>query len=280
MIIVILSYNHPEITARTVRSCLKELNSDQVLLVHNGSTSKHRELLQNEFPTIQHHVLPNNLGFTGGANFGLRQAFQLSDWVLFVTNDCELQTIGPKPSLPGIFAPLIWARREGHMDSLGGEIHLPSGRLRHLKSRNAWIEAKGNLYRQRRLYVPGTAFWIHQNVFQNVGAFDESLGTYWEDVDLSLRIEDAGLTVGIAPETKLIHRIGKTCHKDPTYTTFYFQRNRARISRKHLAKNWLDRSQLEWTLRKDWTLLACKFLKNRDWSRIKLLRQALDETSP
>jgi GT2 family glycosyltransferase len=184
-------------------------------------------------------VIEQNKGFSGGANFALSAAFDMfgTNWVYFVTNDCELKTEPHEPQKPGLYAPLIHRRETQKIDSIGGVFNPFSGRLRHIYQiqeafRFLRINSTPSTFREY-FYVPGTAFYIDQNTFKQLGGFDESLHTYWEDVDLSVRAHKMGIHVAIAPDTLLTHKVGKTCHKDPFYTNTLFHRNRSIVSRRH-----------------------------------------------
>ena len=60
---VVLSFNHPEITSRCVRSVLRHYSQDQTHLIHNGSNPEIVEQLKRAFPNIHHHVIEQNRGW-------------------------------------------------------------------------------------------------------------------------------------------------------------------------------------------------------------------------
>jgi GT2 family glycosyltransferase len=278
--IVILSFNHPELTTRTLESVQQVSPSRPVLLVHNGSESrfvtKHREA----WPGIEHLILEKNRGYTGGVNAGLKKAFEKADWVLLLTNDCRLIDInlpGPEEE-PALKAPQIFARKLDRIDSYGGAFSPVTGKLSHLKSPQDLSQLQNSVDRRTLPYVPGTAFWIHREVFESIGGFDERLGTYWEDVDFSVRAWQRGFALQVDLQTKIIHGIGKTCHKDPYYTTFLYQRNRRLISKKYAREHQLTtplhirlHGQLAW----DYSRLLTRSLRRRDWQRLSLLWKSL-----
>lgn len=271
MTLVILSYNHPELTDRCVRSALAFFKPADVLLVHNGSESRWVKQHQKNFSEIEHLVIKDNKGFTGGANAGLKKSFEKDPWVLFLTNDCQLLTMPSIPRQNGFISPLIWARQVGRIDSLGGALNLRKGHLRHLK------EAPENLHPQRDFfYIPGTAFWMHQEVFEATKGFDETLGTYWEDVDLSLKASRQKIYLGVDPKTEILHGIGKTCHSKSYYTTYLFQRNRKRVCLRH-AQNRLEKSLVRWNLLLSWLSLALRKIQRRHWSSLITLAQAIKD---
>lgn len=250
-----------------MQSILQLIPSSFILLVHNGSLKPHQDFLMKKFPEITHIVLPINLGYSGGANFGLRAGFQKSPWILFLTNDCQLREFKVPTSNPALIAPLIWARRENNVDSIGGNFNVQKARLSHCRTPEDFQNSKYS-------YAPGTALWIHQQVFEKASGFDESLGTYWEDVDFSMRVRLLGFPVLADLNTKVLHAVGKTCHKDPYYSTYLYQRNRKRISIKY-SKSLGLYAVLTWGyLLESWIEFAIKCIQRRNWAKLKLLWQA------
>lgn len=235
--IAILSYNHPEITSRCVRSCLKLTDSKKIILVHNGSLTQHEDRLRNEFTDIQHASLTENRGFTGGTNFALKTVFAQAPFALFVTNDCELLSLpsffmNSKASDTPIFAaPKIYRRKIEKIDSIGAICELKAGNLFHCKDPAQFSSAQS---KYSRPYIPGTAFILHRDIFHTLGEFDETLHTYWEDVDYSMRASTKGIELKVDPTCTLLHSVGKTCHKDPFYTRYLFRRNQPIVIRRHL----------------------------------------------
>ncbi len=289
--IAILSFNHPELTTKTVQSALQHWHGQfLILLVHNGSENKHRtEVIKkisnlNHGEHVQHHIMPNNKGYSGGANEALNIAFKQSDWVLFLTNDCILHKFSPPESIKNeaqFLAPIIWARKLGNVDSFGGKVNLSQAHLSHCKNPE-------DFYASTLSYIPGTAFWMHKNFLQAVGPFDEALGTYWEDVDLCLRAHHLNLKMDLDLNSEIIHGIGKTCHKKPLYTSYFYQRNRKRVSFRWLIKNWktaetkrerlkisLSLFSLSYILLKSWISMLTKSSKQKDWQKLKLQWKAI-----
>lgn len=230
--IALLSYNHPELTGKAIDSILSYgFDSNKFFLIHNGSESQHVLFLNNKYPNLQHIVLPENKGYSGGANAGLNQIFKVEKNILFLTNDIEI--IGLSETFPenlDFFSISIFKRNTAQIDSLIGAINLRTGKLTHIKSKHALILQQNFI----KTYIPGTAFGITRNAFMILGGFDESLHTYWEDVDLSLRAHAAkNLRIGFSDNFKVKHKIGKTCHKHRFYTLYLYQRNRKRILKKY-----------------------------------------------
>ncbi len=233
---IVLSFNHPEHTTQCLNSILERVPAKNVLLVHNGSELKFTQVLRARFEKIRHIELPTNRGFTGGVNFGLEEAFKVYEWVLLVTNDCLLVDLESSPPRPGLWGPLIYRRKLNVVDSLGGLFFPGLAKLVHCRTIEDFRTKSKNQY------IPGTAFWLHRAVFEKVGKFDESLHTYWEDVDYSKRVQASCFELNIHDSTRLLHKVGKTCHKDPFYTKHLFRRNRQIVSFRYA--NWGQRFML------------------------------------
>ncbi|MFZ3229134.1 MAG: glycosyltransferase [Pseudobdellovibrio sp.] len=259
--ILILSYNHPNLTALTIKSVL-DLNfpAEKIALVHNGSLLQHTEALQLQFPQINHLVMPVNKGFSGGANFGLSEIFKQTDSILFLTNDTEVIHLAKNfQKNYDFFSVLILKRKTNNLDSCLGTVNLKTGRLTHIKS--MLIKPVNSLF--IKTYIPGTAFGITKTVFQRLNGFDENLHTYWEDVDLSLRAHQQNIIISQSSDFKVKHKIGKTCHKDRFYTLFLFQRNRKRI----LKRYGLSRITFYWVYSVDMIKILLQIITKDDFKK-------------
>lgn len=226
----LLSYNHPGITEKCVESILQHTKSP-LFLFHNGSEPKNVKYLQLRFPHLAHLVEYENRGFSGGANSLLERAFQEAAWVLFLTNDTVLIETLPDTLCenlpPGLYAPLIYRRSSGRVDSCGGVLNLSTWTLSHLN------DPKGRHLNPKyeAFYVPGTAFLVDRATWGRLGGFRETYHTYWEDVEFSLRALRSGVKLAPITEIRLRHGIGKTCHQQRLYTLYFYQGNRARLLR-------------------------------------------------
>lgn len=243
--ISILSYNHPDLTEKCVRSVLSRGYVGEIYLIHNGSLLKNETHLKNLFPQILHFSVPQNRGYSAGANFVLSTVFQKYETCLFLTNDTELIQL-PK-IIPHEFSSVqSYKRQTEKIDSIGGLIDIKHGRLVHRKNETDQYNIKDYIP-----YVPGTAFWMTKKIYESIGPIDETYHTYWEDVDFSYRAGLKKIPLSHSTDTIIRHKIGKTCHKDDFYTYYLFQRNRKRFMKKHNLTNF-----------KFWILFYFDLLKN------------------
>jgi GT2 family glycosyltransferase len=224
--LVILSYNHPEITSRCVSSALKFLPSEKIILAHNGSDRNHIENLKNQFPTLTHWEFFPNRGYSGGVNAALNKAFEGFEWVFLLTNDTQIEkwNFDVQSLSPGLYSPMVWMKNKKSIDYTGGFFDARRAHLVHLK--NFEIEMKTAQYP----YIPGTAFLVSRDVFEKLGPLDESLHTYWEDVDFGARASKEKISFGLLKGIEIIHYGRKTTRKDPLYSRYLFRRNRMKVS--------------------------------------------------
>lgn len=170
------------------------------------------------------------------------------------------------PQNPKMVAPRIELRKTGRVDSLGGTFDPARARLLHCQSELEFHKPK------LRHYIPGTAFLIHRDLFKLVGGFDETLGTYWEDVDFSQRVQAHGMELSLDPLWRIQHQVGKTCRPLAEYSLYYFQRNRKRISLRY-SPRW-RRPSLRIHLMLSWVTLGLRLMRQGRSRDLKWLLKA------
>jgi GT2 family glycosyltransferase len=75
-------------------------------------------------------------------------------------------------------------------------------------------------------FAPACALMFRAQALRDIGLFDESFGTCWEDYDLCMRFVDAGRSFVAVGEAEVVHDHGATTGKASPYITYYFTRNR------------------------------------------------------
>lgn len=235
--IVVLTYDQPEVTLECLKSILalkpREFPEKNIFVVHNGTDPETVANMQSRFNRFHHVILKDNVGFTGGANMGLSVAFQMQPWVLFLTQDCSLVHFPQAPPFePCLASPKIYKRSKEFMGSIGGAVDLELGKPYFChRPKDFWRAFEDDTLMP---FVPRTAFWIHQQVFDKVKGFDESLHSQWEDIDLSIRVRKAGELLQLEEGTEVIHHRKGFCRQDPFYRSYLVHRNRFVVCRRYL----------------------------------------------
>lgn len=269
MAVAVLSYNHPEITSKCIESALKF--DYPIYVIHNGSEKRWIKQLQEKFPQCQHLILEQNKGYSGGVNFGLSQLYKNFEWVILLTNDSEIQNLPRIPKHPSFVAPQILIKKTKLRDSLGGAFYPEIARIYHCKSVQEFQSTA-------KRYIPGTAFLLHREVFESAGHFDESLDTFWEDVDFSQRVEALNYRLTVDDKWLVEHTRGKTTRKYRHYTLYLFQRNRKIVSKRYCPEHL--KALLYIRLMISWSETFLSLVARGRFQDIKLLYQAITYKEP
>ncbi|HNY01467.1 MAG TPA: glycosyltransferase family 2 protein, partial [Bacteroidales bacterium] len=96
--IITVNYNQSAVTLDLLRSLQRVTWPRlEVIVVDNASPSDRPERIREEFPGVTLILSPENLGFAGGNNLGIRQA--TGRYLFFLNNDTEVE--------PGVIEPLV-----------------------------------------------------------------------------------------------------------------------------------------------------------------------------
>lgn len=219
--IIVLNWNNYSDT----QECLRSLRTIQyprysVVLIDNGSTDGSLELLDKEFPECHTLALSTNEGFARGNNAGLRYAQKKEYSFCLVLNNDTLVTqdfleplvqAAEKEEKAGIFAPkLLNARNPGLIDSTGHVF-----KFGVLCDRGFGEQDKGQFDRKTTVIgACGAGALYRTRMLEEIGLFDESFVTQYEDAELSWRAHKSGWKARFVPASIIYHKRGSTKQKD------------------------------------------------------------------
>lgn len=157
-----------------------------------------------------------NVGFSANCNAGAARA--QGDVLAFVNQDIEANVHSPgwdnairaafENVRVGIVAPRLLFP-DGKVQSVGGgfDSHLqPYHRCLGYSNLAHWEVSTPREVE----WVTGAFLAVRSDVFQQVGGFDETYVSYFEDCDLCLQVREAGYKVMIDPRVSFIHKVGST----------------------------------------------------------------------
>ena len=214
--IIVLNWNRKAETLACLESLEKaDLGGATVLVVDNGSRDGSVEAVRERFPHREVIALPENRGYAGGNNAGIRAALERgAEAVLLLNNDTVVS--------PDFLPPLLWALdtspyngavcsaihridRPEMLDVAYAEVHLHQHDAVQLRGVNA---LPGNGFESRRQIevAVGCSLLIIANALRDVGLFDESYFAYHEDVDWCLRARRIGYQLMYEPMSRVFHR--------------------------------------------------------------------------
>lgn len=179
-----------------------------------------------------------NKGFSGGVNLGLQELMQDERITHFIimNNDvelrpdfitCMLQQAGRKDC---IYSPLIYFRDTNLIYNTGGKVHIWLGGTVNLNNH----VPDDRLKKVKPDYFSGCVLFIPREVLQKVGLFDETFGTYYEDVDFCYRAKEQGYELEMVWQVTARHYHSYATKGENVYKIYLINRNQILFARKHL----------------------------------------------
>jgi GT2 family glycosyltransferase len=220
--IVIPMRDRAELTRQCVasidgRSSYKNL---ELLVVDNGSVEPESRRFFEEIG-LRHRVLPYDRPFNYSAINNFAAARATGDYLLFLNNDTEVD------SADWIEAMLEHAQRPD-VGAVGAKLLYPDRRIQHagvfiMGTAQAFAgHAFKYLPEHTDVYfglarvvrnvsaVTGACMMVRRQVFEQLGGFDERIRVAFNDVDLCLRLREAGYLLVYTPLATLIHHESAT----------------------------------------------------------------------
>ncbi|MCP4644466.1 MAG: glycosyltransferase family 2 protein [bacterium] len=235
VVAVVLTWNDIEMSATCIRSVLDNTyDSTGVVLVDNGSATPGCPILKERFPEIVPVQLDKNYGFTGGCNRGIEKALELgADYVFLLNNDTVVhedaiaalvEAMEARPDAGFATALLFYPGDERRIQFWQGFMQRDVGRHYHPDDGKVFDERFRETVETE--FAPACAVLFRAEALRQVGLFDESLFTNWEDYDLCLRFADAGWKILTVGKAEVIHAHGQTTGRISPFITYFFTRNR------------------------------------------------------
>ena len=240
---VILNWNGKRDLLECIRSVQAASYPCEVIVVDNASSDDSVESLRIEFPTVLVIQNETNLGFAGN-NVGMEEALlRGADYVLLLNNDTwvdpgcfeKLIEVAEEKPEAGILSPricyysnpkLIWYDG-GKLEKINGL--WSSGHFHADSLEDSVVDRVGAVD-----YICGCAMLIRRSVIQKIGGLDPKFFMYWEDVDYSLRAQQAGFQLVHVPSARVLHKVSHSFGgTDSPEAYYYVKRNVYLLSKKH-----------------------------------------------
>ncbi|WP_430913974.1 glycosyltransferase [Methylobacterium sp. sgz302541] len=158
-------------------------------------------------------VISDPRPFNYSAINNLGAAATRGEILLFLNDDTEVVT-------PDWLERLIGYAQRPHVGAVGARLHFPDGTIQHCGVVNL-LDGPGHAFYRRDggkpadfgrdtldydwLAVTGACLAVERGKFERVGGFDESLPVAYNDVDLCLRLHEAGLYNVVCQAARLVH---------------------------------------------------------------------------
>lgn len=238
--IIVLSYNGLDLT----RQCLDSLRTSdypnaQLWVVDNASTDGTPGAIKKDYPEVQLAALPENRGYAGGNNRGMRLALEQGADLVFLLNndtrlypDCVSNLVRALERHPraGLLGPMVYTWEGQIISSAGGHVV-----WRQADAVNAGMaEVDRGQYAERQVeFVNGCGLLARRAAIEQVGMLDERFFMYWEETDWAMRMREAGWEVWFEPVARMRHK-APIQHQELSPTTLYYvTRNRLLFVARH-----------------------------------------------
>jgi hypothetical protein len=235
LVAVIVNYQTPALTLRAAQSLRASSRKvDAIIVVDNGSKDRSLKRLRADLPEATMISLPENRGFTGGSNEGIRRALNNSaDQIVLLNSDAHLHADCLKEledalwgdSQTGLVGPALLSAADPQVvESLGLHFSSRTGRFRNLHFGEN-IATHLNRAPEKVRGISGCVMLIRRQVFEEIGLFDEDYFLYFEDLDLCLRAERGGFECLSVAKAKAYHEGNASIGRRSTERLYYATRN-------------------------------------------------------
>jgi GT2 family glycosyltransferase len=233
---IIVTYNSSEYITSCLESlCKNRYPTFEIIVVDNNSqddTLLKIDTIAKKYPKQQLIVkaTDQNLGYASGNNLGVSLA--KGEYIFIVNPDTIVDSHFLQPLVDrlandeqlAVVQPAVYLLQDPKTLNLTGkETHyLGMDWVKNYKSQE--LPPSGRLYS-----FSGSGFLIKKNIFDKLGGFDSQYFMYYEDTDLSWRIQLAGFKIFFENKSKLFHDY--KYEPDESYQSlkqklFYAERNR------------------------------------------------------
>lgn len=238
--IIILNFNQLKVTLEFLESTKKlRYRNFEIILVDNASKDDPTILVKSKFPEIILIRNEKNLGFTGGNNVGIAAA--KGDYIFIVNNDTEVtenllnELLIPfsKDTSIGVVSPKIRYFDDTRIIQYAGftKINPITGRNKSIGDKEVdegQYDSPG--YTE---YAHGAAMLVKREVIEKTKGFADIFFIYYEELDWSARIINAGYKIYYQPTALIFHKESITMGKESAIKAYYHNRNRILFMRRN-----------------------------------------------
>jgi GT2 family glycosyltransferase len=268
--VIVVCFNAAEVLGR----CLDQLFAQdyanyEVIVVDDGSEDEtvavaERASHRGELTLVRS---PHNRGCPHARNLGLRRA--RGEIVAFVDADGfaapswlghVVEAFAADSAIGAVASTVFFNANPLVINGAGGTVN-----------RQGWAAdlSMGESYEQAEiasevLYPMGCGMALRRAAFEHVGAFDDRMLNYYDDVDYGIRLWRAGYRVVVAPEAWIDHDLGPG-GADSAVKQLLCERHRIRVVLKHAPRRSLTR----------WAAQEAAALWRAPWPRRRLKLQAI-----
>ena len=259
--IIILNWKRADLTLECISSISSLVVKNfllSVLVIDNNSKDNSFKKLKNcKIPNGKYFFISNkrNLGYAGGMNVGFNFAFdKKADFVVALNNDVRLDAnlllnflkTFQKQKGAGVLSPKIYFekgyeyKRGYKKNEIGKVIWSAGGSLdwNNVYGSNRGVdEVDCGQYNkvEETDFATGNCMFINVKALKKVGLFDERYFMYLEDLELSIRMKNAGYKVLYSPNAFMWHKVAQSSGIGSELNDYFITRNRMLFGLKYAS---------------------------------------------
>lgn len=238
--IIIINYNQTKVTCEFIEStqCLMYPRYE-IIMIDNNSDEDPTPVVSSRFPHVKIIRNEKNTGFTGGNNTGIQAA--KGEYYFIVNNDTEVtpylldELIEPffDNDQIGVVSPKIRYFSHPRIIQYAGftEVNPFTGRNKSIGLK----EEDNGQYDVPcyTAYAHGAAMMVKKEVVEKVGSLSDIFFIYYEELDWSARIRQAGYKIFYQPTALIYHKESITMGKESPMKAYFHNRNRILFMRRN-----------------------------------------------
>jgi len=257
--IIIPTYNQHDLLLKCIESINNQsYNLYELIIINNGSTETNtNKISKNKNIKILQINFNKNYGFAKACNEGIKRA--KGDLIALINNDvildrnwlANLIKASNKYSKVSGFATKILKFNNPNIIESAGDKITRKGIIKHIGDG----ENSKLFFKEKEIYlIPAAACMFRKTFFKQVGLFDEKFGSYFEDVDISLRGQLLGEKYMYIPTALSMH-LGKSTSKNMIRSGYYQIRNSIIIWIKNIPQQIIIKEKTWFYLLKNYLIL-------------------------
>ena len=239
--IITINYNGLKDTCELIETLPLDDASLEVIVVDNASKDDEASVIEQRFPQVKVIRSPQNLGFAGGNNIGIRAA--QGRYLFFINNDALLshQTSDLRPLINrlessdkiGAVCPKIRFSWGTHPIQFAGYTPLSPITIRN-RTIGCGEEDQGQYDTAHPTpYAHGAAMMVKREAIEKAGLMPECYFLYYEELDWSMMIRRAGYDIWYDPSCTIYHKESQATGQNSPLRTYYLTRNRLLFVRRN-----------------------------------------------
>ncbi len=220
--IIIPSFSRVDLLEACLRSVVQYApEHTEILVIDDASPNSSVSGVSLLFPGVRVLRLNARRGFAHAANLGI--AHTRAPIVELLNDDTEVKPGWADAALKwfddpriGAVAPLVLQHADVLRIDSAGDVYDRGGFARKRGNGKLFSDAPRKWNQPGEVWgVNATAGFYRRAALERAGGFPEDFVAYFEDVDLSFRIRNAGFTIWYEPNSQVLHHISASYGKKP-----------------------------------------------------------------